>query len=307
MPTINSEKALSSAMNPIKKFKDIIAGTCGGIAVTLVGHPFDTLKVRLQTQSVTNPVYSGLVDCFNKTVSKEGIPGLFKGMSSPLVGQMAFRATLFTSFARSKDFLSANGANSLSTQQFFIAGAMTGGMVAFAEGPIDFYKSQAQVQALRSDGMKAPSMVDTVKHSIRMNGIRGPFQGLSATLLRNIPANSVYFGSFEYFKACASQMYDCKTSDLSVGALFTMGGLAGCLYWGLLFPTDVIKSAMMSDSVDKNSRQYKTIISTTKALYQQGGVGRFYKGFLPCMLRATPANGLMLMAVDKIRNIIDDL
>ena len=31
---------------------------------------------------------------------------------------------------------------------------MTGGMVAFAEGPIDFYKSQMQVQALRNDGMK---------------------------------------------------------------------------------------------------------------------------------------------------------
>ena len=29
----------------------------GGIAVTLVGHPFDTTKVRLQTQSSTNPIY----------------------------------------------------------------------------------------------------------------------------------------------------------------------------------------------------------------------------------------------------------
>ena len=29
----------------------------GGIAVTLSGHPFDTVKVRLQTQSSTNPAY----------------------------------------------------------------------------------------------------------------------------------------------------------------------------------------------------------------------------------------------------------
>ena len=29
----------------------------GGIAVTLAGHPFDTAKVRLQTQSSTNPIY----------------------------------------------------------------------------------------------------------------------------------------------------------------------------------------------------------------------------------------------------------
>ena len=29
----------------------------GGIAVTLVGHPFDTVKVRLQTQDFAKPIY----------------------------------------------------------------------------------------------------------------------------------------------------------------------------------------------------------------------------------------------------------
>ena len=60
--------------------KNSLAGTAGGIAVCLVGHPFDTLKVRLQTQSVTNPVYKGLADCFFKTLKWEGIGGLYKGV-----------------------------------------------------------------------------------------------------------------------------------------------------------------------------------------------------------------------------------
>jgi hypothetical protein len=29
----------------------------GGIAVTMVGHPFDTIKVRLQCQSMEKPIY----------------------------------------------------------------------------------------------------------------------------------------------------------------------------------------------------------------------------------------------------------
>ena len=41
--------------------RDTVAGTCGGIAVVAIGHPFDTLKVRLQTQSMTNPLYSKLL------------------------------------------------------------------------------------------------------------------------------------------------------------------------------------------------------------------------------------------------------
>lgn len=34
----------------------------GGISVTLVGHPFDTLKVRLQTQPADKPIYCGYAD-----------------------------------------------------------------------------------------------------------------------------------------------------------------------------------------------------------------------------------------------------
>ena len=47
----------------LKVAKDIVAGTAGGISVTLVGHPFDTLKVRLQTQSQAKPLYSELISC----------------------------------------------------------------------------------------------------------------------------------------------------------------------------------------------------------------------------------------------------
>jgi hypothetical protein len=45
-------------------------------------------------------------------------------------------------------------------------------------------------------------MVDCVKQSVAANGIiRGPLQGFSATLARNIPAAGVYFGTFEALKA----------------------------------------------------------------------------------------------------------
>ena len=64
----------------VRTAKNIVSGTVAGMSACLVGHPFDTLKVRLQTQPVHKPIYTGLTDCFFKTLKWEGIGGLYKGV-----------------------------------------------------------------------------------------------------------------------------------------------------------------------------------------------------------------------------------
>ena len=93
------------------------------------------------------------MDCVKKTLQWEGVPGLYKGVTSPLAGQMFFRATLFSAFGASKRWLgtTADGTTrALTTADFYKAGFITGAAAAFAESPIDFYKSQIQVQMVRA-------------------------------------------------------------------------------------------------------------------------------------------------------------
>lgn len=51
------------------------AGGVGGVCLVLTGHPFDTIKVRIQTAPKPRPgevpIFTGSLDCFKKTVSKE--------------------------------------------------------------------------------------------------------------------------------------------------------------------------------------------------------------------------------------------
>ena len=64
-----------------------------GMTSKLVEHPFDTIKVRLQTQTTLAPsssassaktappptkIFSGPWDCFRKTVKMEGFMGLYQ-------------------------------------------------------------------------------------------------------------------------------------------------------------------------------------------------------------------------------------
>lgn len=40
-------------------------------------------------------------------------------------------------------------------------------------------------------------------------------------------------------------------------------------------------------------------------LYKEGGIGRFYKGYTPCLIRAFPANAAMLVTVEKVNNFLN--
>ena len=117
--------------SPLRRaLKDILAGTAGGIGLVVVGHPFDTLKVRassqhtspnalprcglipcclflslqvrLQTQSSSAPRYSGLLDCVRQTFAAEGLLGFYRGVSSPLAGQIVFNAAQFLAYSPSQ-------------------------------------------------------------------------------------------------------------------------------------------------------------------------------------------------------------
>jgi len=78
--------------------KTFIAGGVGGACLVLVGHPLDTIKVRIQTMVIEpgkQAPYSGTFDCAKKIIAKEGALGLYRGMGAPLTGVTPMYALCF--------------------------------------------------------------------------------------------------------------------------------------------------------------------------------------------------------------------
>lgn len=100
--TLGQGQSAGSARH--KNYKGFVAGIFSGISklsgrikahsdngrvlltARIVGHPFDTIKVRLQTSEKTQ--FKGPLDCLLQTVRNEGLRGLYKGATPPLVGWM---------------------------------------------------------------------------------------------------------------------------------------------------------------------------------------------------------------------------
>lgn len=92
--------------------------------------------------------------------------------------------------------------------------------------------------------------------------------------------------------------------DLSMPVTMMAGSVAGVLYWVAIYPLDVVKSAMMTDSMVKADRKYPTILKTVQALWAEGGPKRFLRGLSPCLIRAVPANAAMLGTVSKVQVLL---
>lgn len=300
-----SSSKRSERSNFTKMCVDIFAGTIAGINVTMVGHPFDTLKVRLQTQPSINPIYKGVADCFWKTLKWEGFSGLYKGVQAPLIGAIIFRANMFFAFGEAKRFFSNYGKNKLQVKHYYFAGAVAWGWGALIECPIDFFKTQMQIQIIRAKTIEnfKPEyygMIDCFKKIIKSNGIIGAYQGFIPHVIRNIPAGSVHLGTFELLRARFAEKLNCTPSTLPVKYNMMAGATGGVLFWALFFPFDVVKSAIQADSPYRDQKKYNGLLDTYKKLYAEGNIKRFYKGFSPCMMRAIPANVVLLMTSSYI-------
>jgi len=275
---------------------DYVPGIFGGITVVLVGHPFDTTKTRLQT--APPGFYSSTIDCINKTIKWEGLSGFYKGMFSPLGGQMIFRSISFSSFS----FFSSLELSADSTRRYFIAGALTGLCISVVEAPIDLLKTKLQIQVFQnklnpSFRVEYSTVRQCALYTYRTNGISALWQGWRATAIRNIPANALFFPINEIVKEKIALRKGIAVAKLELSDKLLAGACAGISYWVGTYPLDVIKGRIQAMPYGSRVGWFDVAL----LIWRDGGAKAFTKGLLPCAARAIPACGTMFATVDIVR------
>jgi solute carrier family 25 carnitine/acylcarnitine transporter 20/29 len=212
-----------------------------------------TTKTRLQTSP--RGFYKGTLDCVTKTWRWEGVGGFYAGMWSPMMGQIFFRAISFTTFYRALNHVS-EGCERPSPAQYMAAGAATGVVISFVETPIDLIKIKLQTQIFSASGRfstardQSPHVApyDTVRgcvqHVVKTDGPLALWQGWRGTLLRNVPANALFFPVFEMVKRALADRRDVTVPELHTSERMLAGALAGLGFWVGPFPLDVVKARM---------------------------------------------------------------
>lgn len=77
---------------------------------------------------------------------------------------------------------------------------------------------------------------------------------------------------------------------------FFAGGLSAQVFWLTSYPSDVVKQRIMTDSLGTDSK-YPRWRDAAVDVYRKGGWRGYWRGFVPCALRAFPANASALVSL----------
>ncbi|CAI2376734.1 unnamed protein product [Moneuplotes crassus] len=269
-----------------KPARDFTAGVIAGISGGFVGHPLDTLRIRMQLSSSKSALELSTQICI-----KEGARGLFKGAMAPIIGRAPISGVTMTA----NDYCLRNiGHFNISDN---IKGIVSGVFAGIISSPIccPIEHIKIRKQAYMNSNISYYSIV-------KADGISGLFRGLVPTLAREIPGYAMFFASYGYFKRLfkTDEMHPNGQSLKNLYILIS-GGLAGQLSWIACHPMDVVKSTM------QNNPENTKMMSTFSQLMSKHGYKIFFKGMGPCLIRAFPVHSITFLLYEKLKNAFEQI
>lgn len=225
----------------------------------------------------TTARYTGAVHCLRETVKLEGVRALWKGGLPQMIVSMPYSGLLFSTYAYLKPARLPDTAEIPRAQlgryytDTFVAGSLSGVLLCLFQNPLDVWKVK-----LQTTYGSAAAPLQVKKPLARADLTRG----MSMTALRNIPGNGVFLLSYEYLSRLARAHPELGLQSTAGSAL--TGAVTGATFHVLFYPSDVIKSRLMTDC-----RSVRAVLSSVMAAHGPLGL---YRGLSLTLTRTVVVN-----------------
>ncbi|KAL7463849.1 hypothetical protein ACHAXS_004202 [Conticribra weissflogii] len=320
----NNHEINNNESTEVTVFQDLVAGGIAGSASVIVGHPFDTIKVRLQTMSASSSSRNSML-----SASSGGFKSLFKGMGAPLSTAAAVNAIIFASYGSSTRIwenafengqhtsnhcaMTSDGgalihneeskpSNQESFLKTFTSGSIAGTVQAFLICPMEHIKCRLQVQAATASAAsqqlyKGP--IDCGLSIIKKHGLfHGLYRGMGVTLWRETPAFGFYFATYDSCKERVENLLKSKDDIHPIpshahawAASAFAGGVSGAWTWAIIYPFDVIKSKIQTSPLERNLQ--KGMWTVGRDIVRKNGLQHLFRGLGVTLVRAFPVNAII--------------
>ncbi|KAI9930330.1 hypothetical protein ASPWEDRAFT_153469 [Aspergillus wentii DTO 134E9] len=188
-----------------------LSGGCGGMVAQCFAYPIDTLKFRMQCETVEGGLKGTrlIAATAGKMWKANGLYAFFRGLPLGLVGMFPYAAIDLTTFENLKRTLLARKARlnhcheddaPLSNFTTGAIGAISGATSASVVYPLNVLRTRLQAQGTKLHPATYSGIGDVARRTLQSEGPRGLYKGLTPNLLKVAPAVSISYVVYENSK-----------------------------------------------------------------------------------------------------------
>ncbi|KAK9381788.1 mitochondrial carrier domain-containing protein [Kockiozyma suomiensis] len=292
---------------------EAISGFMAGCAATLIVHPLDLVKVRLQLDNSSRSHMGGILHIVNDLrQSKHPLQEAYRGLIPNIVGNTASWAAYFFWYEKIKEKVQkVSGRQDLGFADYLVSSGLAGGMTSLFTNPIWVVKTR--MLSTNSQYTNAyTGMFQGLRLIKKEEGIRGFYRGFVPSLL-GVGHGAVQIMFYEEMKKWYSHRNlgvtqlkhdeaNNESSNLSTLQYITFSATSKIGASLVMYPAQVIRARLQQYNADNEYLSMRNVISRTA---KEEGILGFYKGLIPNLFRVVPATCVTFVVYEHTRSYLN--
>ena len=275
-----------------------LAAGCGASCCV---HPLDVARVNLQVDQTGARVYRGTLHCIRSIVERQGVRGLYSGISAGMLRQVTYggpRMALYPALVQAAT--PPGEGQTLSLPKRFACGAMAGGVASLMGVPseVSLVRMTADMKLAHDDPARRnyTSVVDALLRILREEGVGKLWEGTGPTVGRAVLLNAGQLAVYSQAK---------ETIRLRIGLdgiplQFFSSLVASVVAVGLSCPADVLKSRLQNASPG----EFAGTVDCARQIVKSEGMLAFWKGYTPATIKLAPHTVISFIILDNLSKLL---
>ena len=301
-------------------------------AATLTS-PLDVLKTRLQSdfyqsQIAASRAAKGITPSTQLSIPRsallhfsetfqilfsihrvEGWRALFKGLGPNLIGVVPARAISFFAYGNGKRIISERFNDGQEAAWVHMSAAATAGVItSTATNPIWLVKTRLQLDKSNAEKTGTQSVrqyknaLDCTVQTIRREGIRGLYRGLSASYL-GVSESTLQWVLYERIKKnlgnrearLIASGRQPTVWDQTVAWTGKVGAAGSAKFFAAIvtYPHEVVRTRLRQAPMENGQLKYTGLMQCFKTIWKEEGMASLYGGLTPHLMRVVPSAAIM--------------